>query len=117
MDWSGVESRDSREALLRALARNVAWWVEATQQELAGDGPPEEDVREAVQRLRQSLSDAEDQAALLSLMRWAMNGLTHSALVSLDGGSTDCPTMDVRDSDGLSLGVALHEEWPEFAPE
>jgi hypothetical protein len=117
MDWPGVESRESREALLRALARNVASWVGAAQQELAGDGPPDEAVREAVERLRRNLPDAEDQAALVSFMRWAMNGLTHSALVSLDGGSTDCPTMDVRDSDGLSLGDALHEEWPEFAPE
>lgn len=116
MDWPGVESRESREALLRALAGNVAWWVGAAQQELAGDGPPDEDVREALERLRRSLPDAKDQAAL-AFMRWAMNGLTHSALVSLDGGSTGCPTMDVRDSDGLSLGDALHEEWPEFAPE
>ncbi|MEP7738905.1 hypothetical protein ABKW28_14720 [Nocardioides sp. 31GB23] len=46
-----------------------------------------------------------------------MNGLTHGALVALDGGSHDCLTMEVRDSEGHHLGDALHEEWPDFAPE
>jgi len=44
--------------------------------------------------------------------RLMQHGLTHSALVTLDGGSADCPTMGVLDSDGRSLGEALHEEWP-----
>ena len=49
---------------------------------------------------------------LAALLRWAMNGLTHSALVTLDSGSADSPTMDVQDSDGRSLGEALLRSGP-----
>jgi hypothetical protein len=117
MDWPGIESRESREALLRAFSRNVAYWVEQPQRQLAGQGWLDEDVQEAVERLRIRLSEAQDLDALRTLLRWAMNGLTHSALVALDGGSEGCPTMDVHDSAGRSLGAALHEEWPDFALE
>ena len=115
MEWPGVESRQSREALLRALSRNVSTWVDVAQAQVVGQGWLDEDVQEAAARLRMRLSDADDVEALAALLRWAMSGLTHSALVTLDGGSAGCPTMDVQDSDGRSLGEALHEEWPDFA--
>lgn len=115
MDWPGVESRESREALLRALSRSVATWVESAQEQVTGQGWQDDEVQEAAARLRTRLSDQDDLEALRALLRWAMNGLTHSALVTLDGGSAECPTMDVLDSDGRSLGEALHEEWPDFA--
>lgn len=117
MEWLGVESRESREALLRALGRNVASWVESAQGQLTGQGWQDDEVHEAAERLRTRLSDPEDLQAFDALLRWALNGLTHSALVTLDGGSADCPTMDVQDSAGRSLGDALHEEWPDFAQE
>ena len=115
MEWPGAESRQSREALLLALSRNVASWVETAQAQLTGQGWLDEDVQQAAARLHTRLSDPEDVQALGALLRWAMNGLTQSALVTLDGGSADCPTMDVQDSEGRSLGEALHEEWPDFA--
>lgn len=117
MEWPGVESRQSREALLRALGRNVASWVEAAQGQVTGEGWLDEDVQGAARHLRSRLTAPEDIDALASLLRWGMNGLTHSALVALDGGSQDCPTMEVRDSAGQYLGDALHEEWPDFALE
>lgn len=117
MEWPGVESRQSREALLRALSSNVAYWVEASQRQITGHGWLDEDVQQPAERLRNRLSEPEDLQALGSLLRWALNGSTHSALVALDGGSADCPTMDVQDSAGRSLGEALHEEWPDFAQE
>ena len=92
-------------------------WVDAAQGQLTGQGWQDEDVQQAAERLRTRLLDQEDLQALGALLRWAMNGLTHSALVALDGGAQDCPTMDVQDSAGRSLGVALHEEWPDFAAE
>ena len=116
-EWPGVESRQSREALLRALSRNVAYWVEASQRQVAGHGWLDEDVQQAVERRRDRLSELEDVQALGSLLRWALNGSAHSALVALDGGFAGCPTMDVQDSEGRSLGEALHEEWPDFAQE
>ena len=115
MDWPGVESRESREALLRALSRNASWWAEYVQDQLEGRAE-DEDVSEAFAILRSALDAAREREALLDVTRWLLVGLTHSALVALDGGSADCPTMEVRDSDGKSLGDALHEEWPDFAP-
>lgn len=115
MDWPGVESRESREALLRALSRNVTWWAEYVQDQLAGRAE-DEDVSEAIALLRTALG-ASEREALLDVTRWLLSGLTHSALVAFDGGAADCPTMEVRDSEGRSLGDALHEEWPDFAPE
>lgn len=117
MEWPGVESRPSREALLRSLARSVEGWVESAQQQLSGGSWGDDDIEEAVRLLRRRLADDDDREALAVVLRWALNGLTHSALVALDGGTHDCPTMDVRDSEGRSLGEALHEEWPNFAPE
>ncbi|HWJ10056.1 MAG TPA: hypothetical protein VNS46_11805, partial [Nocardioides sp.] len=104
MEWPGVESRESREALLSALGRNVGYWVEEAQAQLAGQGWQDEEVKSSVERLRARLLEPEDLQALEALLRWTLNGLTHSALVALDGGSSDCPTMDVRDSEGQSLG-------------
>lgn len=115
MEWRGVESRESRESLLRALSRNVSSWVDAAQGQVTGGEWLDEDVHNAAERLRIRLQEPEDLQALSAILRWAMNGLTHSALVALDGGSQECPTMDVRDSAGRSIGAALHEEWPDFA--
>lgn len=115
MEWPGVESRESREALLRALARNVDGWVESAQSAVERASLASEEVEPAAGLLRQRLTGSADMDALKDLLRWAMNGLTHSALVAFDGGSQDCPTMEVRDSDGHYLGDALHEEWPDFA--
>lgn len=117
MDWPGVESRDSRESLLRALARNVDSWVDGALDAVNRESIASEDIEPAASHLRQRLTGPSDVDAMRSILRWAMNGLTHSALVALDGGSHDCPTMEVRDSEGYSLGDALHEEWPDFAPE
>lgn len=49
-------------------------------------------------------------------VEWALSGLVHTALVTMDGGFGECPTLDLSDSHGRLLGEALHEEWPAFDP-
>lgn len=112
-DWPGVESRAAREALLRDLASGVVYWREAVREGLEGRESPDERANDAMQVLRDA-GVASD--ALVTVVEWALSGLTHTALVTMDGGSSECPTLDLRDPDGRSLGVALHEEWPDFDP-
>lgn len=110
-DWPGVKSRQSREALLRDLADATASWgdwaVAVGFGEKAAPGLATDILRTLT---------AEQTQALAAVMRLALEGPVHSALVVLDGGANRCPTLDLRDPAGHSLGEALHEEWPDFAP-
>jgi len=115
MEWVGVESRESREALLADLARNAGYWTGSVRALLEGRDPADPEIAGAVDRLRAVL-DARGIEALTDLVGWVLSGATHSALVTLDGGSVTCPTLELRDPDGRSLGDALHEEWPDFDP-
>jgi hypothetical protein len=112
-DWPGVESRQSREALLRDLASTVDYWREAVREGLTGRETHDEQATDALRVLRTSGADGE---SLVTVVEWALSGLVHSALATLDGASSGCPTLDLRDTHGLSLGEALHEEWPYFDP-
>lgn len=112
-DWPGVESREAREALLQDLAVGVDYWRESVRVGLDGRPTPDERATDALQVLRNAGADGD---ALVTVVEWALSGLVHTALVTLDGGSSECPTLDLRDPHGRSLGVGLHEEWPDFDP-
>jgi len=117
-EWPGVEDRQAREALLRGLATSVKTWQEQGLSYAAGHIPPfaSSDEARAVRVLSESIETAEQLRALRLLLGKCLSGLVHSALVELDGGG-GAPTLDVRTAaDGRSLGVALHEEWPQFDP-
>jgi hypothetical protein len=96
----------------------VTAWAGYASAEVDGtaDGP-DPTIASAVSQLRQRLAAPEDLAALESVVTWALSGAMHSALVALDGGSDGCPTLDLTDPEGRSLGYALHEQWPEFDPQ
>jgi hypothetical protein len=113
MDWPGVKSRASREALLRDLATGVQHWTSAVGEALRGDLEGEPELVAAVGQVALTESDI---VKILDDVPWAMSGMTHSALVTLDGGSSRCPTLELRDPQGRALGDALHEEWPYFDP-
>lgn len=112
-DWPGVESREARAALLRDLSLGVDYWREAVGLGLDGSEIPDERAIDALHVLRDAGTDRD---ALVAVVEWALSGLTHTALVTLDGGSSECPTLDLKDPQGRSLGEALHEEWPDFDP-
>jgi len=117
-DWPGVEDRPAREALLQALAQAVRIWqahglscAEGVVPRFAG----KEEAR-AVEVLSEAIQAPEQQQALSLILGKCLSGLVHSTLVALDGGS-GAPTLDLRTAEeGKSLGVALHEEWPDFDP-
>lgn len=113
MEWPGVESRESRGALLRDLALAVDYWREAMRVGVEGGETPDERATAALEVLRDAGVDSD---ALATAVEWALSGLVHTALVTMDGGFSECPTLDLRDSQGRSLGEALHEEWPAFDP-
>jgi hypothetical protein len=112
-DWPGVESREARVALLRDLALGVDYWRESVRVGLDGRETPDERTNQALRVLRDAGTDSD---ALVTVVEWALSGLTHTALVTMDGGFSECPTLDLRDPHGRSLGEALHEEWPDFDP-
>lgn len=118
-DWPGVEDRAAREALLQALADSVRFWT-SHGSSLAGGVVPEhagKDEARAVEVLSDALQTDEQQQAFREVLRRCLSGLVHSTLVALDGGSDEARTLDLRTSEeGKSLGVALHEEWPDFDP-
>jgi hypothetical protein len=91
-DWPGVDDRPAREALLQALAHAVRDWRAYGVSCAGGVVPPfagNDDARAA-----KVLGEA----------------------IRTDGGS-GAPTLDTRTAEeGKSLGVALHEEWPDFDP-
>lgn len=115
-EW-GAEAWDARVGLLRALSRAVTAWAKYASEEVDGSAQyPDPTIASAVSQLRQGLAAKEDLAALESVVTWAISGAMHSALVALDGGSDGCPTLDLTDPEGRSLGYAFHEQWPEFDP-
>ncbi len=117
-DWPGVEDRQAREALLRALANSVGVWQEHGVSCAEGVVPPFASSGEAraIEVLSEAIRTAEQHQALRLILGKCLSGLVHSALVELDGGG-DAPTLDLRTGEGgKSLGVALHEEWPAFDP-
>jgi hypothetical protein len=115
-DWPGVDSRVSREALLTDLASSVRFWQAAARSALSNRSEVDEELVGAVTHLRARLSDEDDAEAFDQVVLWVLSGLAHSLLVTLDGGSASCPSLELRDPDSRSLGSALHEEWPEFDP-
>jgi hypothetical protein len=115
-DWPGVEDRQAREELLRGLASSVRVWQDYMVRCAEGVVPPlaRNGEARAVQVLAEAIQTADQSQALRLIVGKCLSGLVHSALVELDGGG-DAPAMDVRTAkDGKSLGVALHEEWPDF---
>lgn len=118
-DWPGVEDRAAREALLADLATSVASWTETLVGLLAAGAPIpdwfDDELRRAVLDVRSGGTPA-DVEAVASVVGWCMGGLAHSFLVTLDGGSQRCPTLDLQSPERRSLGIALHEEWPDFDP-
>lgn len=117
-DWPGVEDRQAREALLRGLANSVRAWQDHGVSYAEGVVPPfaSTDEARAIEVVSKSIQTAEELQALRLLLGKCLSGLVHSTLVEFDGGS-GAPTLDVRTAeDGKSLGVALHEEWPDFDP-
>ena len=117
-EWPGVEDRQAREALLRGLANAVRLWQEHGVSCAEGVVPPFASSREgrAVEVLSEAVKTAEQRDALGLILGRCLSGLVHSALVEIDGGG-EAPTIDARTAeDGHSLGVALHEEWPDFDP-
>ncbi len=113
MTWPGVESQESREALLQDLAASAEYWAAAVGGALRGDLKGEPELVAAISQV--GLTEI-DIVKIVDVVRWALSGMTHSALVTLDGGSSRCPTLDLRDPQGRALGDALHEEWPYFDP-
>jgi hypothetical protein len=115
MEWPGVESRESREALLSDVATAVLSWTRSGTELFWGRAPSHQrGLSDAADALA-TLSDQQRHAAVEAL-RYALSGLAHSLLVTLDGGAASCPTLELRDPEGRSLGDALHEEWPDFDP-
>jgi hypothetical protein len=118
-DWPGVEDRPAREALLQALADSVRFWTSHGSSLAEGVGPAyaDKDEARAVEVLSDALQTDDQQQAFREVLRKCLSGLVHSTLVALDGGSHEARTLDLRTSEeGKSLGVALHEEWPDFDP-
>lgn len=113
MDWPGVESRESREALLQDLAAAVDSWRSAVNDALNGSADTDPEMVDVLANLDLSPTDV---SSIVAVVEWALSGLVHSALVTLDGGSASCPTLELRDPHGNALGDALHEQWPEFDP-
>jgi hypothetical protein len=99
--------------LLRDLSLGVDYWREAVAVGLDGSETPDDRATDALRALRDAGTDRD---ALVTVVEWALSGLTHTALVALDGGFSECPTLDLKDPQGRSLGAALHEEWPDFDP-
>jgi hypothetical protein len=117
-DWPGVEDRAAREALLQALAQAVRIWQAHGLSSAEGVVPPfaGKDEARAVEVLSEAIQTPEQQQALRLILGNCLSGLVQSTLVALDGGSS-APTLDLRTAqEGKSLGVALHEEWPDFDP-
>jgi hypothetical protein len=118
-DWPGVEDRPAREALLQALADSVRFWQAHGSSLAVGVVPPYAGTNEAraVEVLSDAIQTDEQQQAFREVLGKCLSGLVHSTLVALDGGSHEARTLDLRTAEeGRSLGVALHEEWPDFDP-
>jgi hypothetical protein len=116
-EW-GAEAWEARVGLLRALSQAVTGWAEYASDEVNGTAAaPDPAIASGASRLGQRLSNPEDLVALESVVTWALSGAMHTALVALDGGCDGCPTLDLTDPEGRSLGYALHEQWPEFDPQ
>jgi hypothetical protein len=114
-----VEDRPAREALLQALAQAVRTWQRHGLSCAEGVVPPfaGKDEARVVELLSEAIRTPEQQHALRLILGKCLSGLVHSTLVALDGGGSS-PTLDLRTAEeGKSLGVALHEEWPDFDPE
>jgi hypothetical protein len=119
-DWPGVEDRAAREALLRDVANAVIYWTEHGVQQTCGTEVLPEwldpQLTSALKALRSLPGLGEHADAMAAMLSGCLSGLAHSMLVTLDGGSANCPTLDLHTPDGKSLGDALHEEWPDFDP-
>jgi hypothetical protein len=113
-----VEAPDARRDLLTDLADGVRSWSRAAEELVRGRAPDWLATDEPLTAHLPALVTMTDvqRAAVAAVVRHALEGVVHSALVVLDGGAHRCPTLDLRDPSGRSLGVALHEEWPDFAP-
>lgn len=117
-DWPGVEDRPAREALLQALAEAVHIWQAHGLSSAEGVVAPfaGKDEARAVEVLSEAIQTPEQQQTLRLILGNCLSGLVHSTLVALDGGSS-APTLDLRTAEeGKSLGVGLHEEWPDLDP-
>jgi len=118
-DWPGVEDREAREALLADLGTSVLSWTKSLVDLLSSNAPIpdwfDDELRQAVLEARRGEASTELEA-LGTVVSWCMGGLAHSFLVTLDGGSQRCPTLDLQTPEGRSLGEALHEQWPDVDP-
>ena len=61
------------------------------------------------------LTTPEAKAAFITAVSELLSGLTHSTLVTLDGGSALAETtlLTIRDTGGHEFVDFLHESWPE----
>jgi hypothetical protein len=118
-DWPGVEDRAAREAMLRDIAAAVTYWIERGAAYACGSEEPPDSLddgeKAAITALR-SHGLASERDALSRLLGTCLSGLAFSVLVTLDGGTTECPPLGLWTPEGQSLGIALQEEWPDFDP-
>ena len=110
-----MELHPSEAAFLKDLAESRAWWTRAASAGLISSDVPWSDHPEAWAKLSRVLNTPEAKAAFITAVSELLSGLTHSTLVTLDGGSALAETtlLTIRDADGHEFIDFLHDFWPE----
>ncbi len=110
-----MELHPSEAAFLKDLAESRVWWTRAASDGLIGSDVPWSEKPEAWAKLSSLLTTPEAKAAFITAVSELLSGLTHSTLVTLDGGSAlaETTSLTIRDADGHEFVDFLHEFWPE----
>ncbi|MFN4121576.1 hypothetical protein [Acidovorax sp.] len=109
--------RSSEVAFLKALALSNESWSQAAIEALS-DPPSAEwsEQRAAWAALAAHLSNPEAREAFHAVLSELLSGLTHSFLVTLDGGSSlaETTSLTIQDDQGITFKSFLHEFWPTY---
>lgn len=105
----------SEAAFLKDLAESRASWTRTASDSLVNADLAWSDHPEAWATLSSLLNTQKARMAFTTAVSELLSGLTHSALVTLDGGSAlaEATLLTISDKDGHEFKDFLHEFWSE----
>jgi hypothetical protein len=108
----------SEDAFLRSLAEANESWLGAAREALASPTKAKwSEKQQSWSTLSARLTSECDREALQAVLTELLSGLTHSVLVTLDGGSALAETtiLKIQDEQGVTFKSFLHEFWPRYS--
>src|SRR3954462_6480354 len=103
---------DRDEAFLEDVASSIDSWTEEAVQGLDDSASQEARERAAFATLAAAVQTPDQRRAFEFVVRWALTGLAHSVMVTLDGGSRYAERLgspQLRHGDGEPFVEGLHD--------